>query len=273
MGVITEVHGRNNRLLMIPPFSADSVIKVKGDNNLVVLEKGFASESKIEIIGDDAIVVFSKKFRVKKVKVRLVADGCILYVGNDVSGKILSVNFVPGGLGAASDGSTCTISSGTTFNGLTTIALGEKATNVYIGRNCLFAKNIVLSTSDNHAIFDTVTYQRLNTSGDVYIGDHCWVCDDVLFLNNSKVANNSVVATRAIVTKKFKDSNILLGGIPAKVIRMGINWDRFLGDNVSDYRSLFEKQQSVMLNDAGFMDKAAFDKMIDNYRARSEVIR
>lgn len=37
---------------------------------------------------------------------------------------------------------------------------------------------------------------------------------------------NSIVGCGAIVTKCFNESNVVLGGIPAKIIKRNTTWDR-----------------------------------------------
>ena len=40
------------------------------------------------------------------------------------------------------------------------------------------------------------------------------------------IANNSVIGASAVVTKGFEESNVIIAGNPAKVIKRGINWRR-----------------------------------------------
>lgn len=43
---------------------------------------------------------------------------------------------------------------------------------------------------------------------------------------NTKIPDDSIVGWGSIVTKVFHEPNIILAGIPAKIIKRGINWDR-----------------------------------------------
>lgn len=54
--------------------------------------------------------------------------------------------------------------------------------------------------------------------GEVTVGDNVWLGRGVMVLKDSHVGSNCVVAAGSIVTKKF-DDNIVIGGIPAKVIK------------------------------------------------------
>jgi acetyltransferase-like isoleucine patch superfamily enzyme len=90
----------------------------------------------------------------------------------------------------------------------------------------LFAYDIDIRTGDSHSIIDTITNERVNHARDVIIGNHVWVAAHVSILKGSYISDNSVIATRALVTKRFEVPNILIGGIPARKIKSNINWDR-----------------------------------------------
>lgn len=50
--------------------------------------------------------------------------------------------------------------------------------------------------------------------------------NDVKIGKNTKIPDNSIVGWGSIVTKVFNEPNIILAGIPAKIVKRGINWDR-----------------------------------------------
>lgn len=43
---------------------------------------------------------------------------------------------------------------------------------------------------------------------------------------NVKISDNSIVGWGSIVTRKFDEPNVIIAGIPAKVVKRGVNWDR-----------------------------------------------
>lgn len=113
------------------------------------------------------------------------------------------------------------------FNGVVDMICGEKNTNIQIGNNGLYA-SFSIRTSDNHPIYDIYSNKRLNIPGDIVIGDDCWICDDVLILNNSFISSGCIVATRSLVTSLKTNKNSLIAGIPAKVKREGVYWKKDL---------------------------------------------
>ena len=55
------------------------------------------------------------------------------------------------------------------------------------------------------------------------IGDNARICAGAKVLGNVKLGNNVVVAAGAVVVNSFEQDNIILGGIPAKVISKNEN--------------------------------------------------
>ena len=106
------------------------------------------------------------------------------------------------------------------------IAVTEPNSKISIGSDCMFAYDIDIRTGDSHSIIDSITNERINYAQNVTIGNHVWVASHVSILKGVHISDNSVIATRAVVTKSFTEHNILIGGIPAKKIKENINWNR-----------------------------------------------
>ncbi|MBP3922906.1 MAG: acyltransferase [Ruminiclostridium sp.] len=106
------------------------------------------------------------------------------------------------------------------------IVLPESGNRIEIGNDCMFSFGIQIRTEDGHAIYDMNTKKLVNKGGTCIIGDHVWVCSNVMIMKNTFINNNSIAAAGALVTKKFTEPNIIIGGNPAKIIKREINWDR-----------------------------------------------
>ncbi len=52
----------------------------------------------------------------------------------------------------------------------------------------------------------------------IKIGNNCWIGAGVVFLDGAELGDGCVVAANAVVTKKFPP-NVVIGGIPAKILR------------------------------------------------------
>ncbi|EMD6908065.1 acyltransferase [Escherichia coli] len=97
---------------------------------------------------------------------------------------------------------------------------------VKIGKDCMLSSGIVFRSCDGHTIFDISTNAILNKANPIILGDHVWVGAEATFLKGSEIPNNSIVGTGSIVSKKFTEENTAIAGIPASVVKKGINWDR-----------------------------------------------
>jgi acetyltransferase-like isoleucine patch superfamily enzyme len=74
--------------------------------------------------------------------------------------------------------------------------------------------------SENHIFSDSDKLIREQgvTSKGIKLGNNIWVGAKVTFLDGCIVGNNSVVAAGAVVNGIFPD-NVVLGGVPAKIIK------------------------------------------------------
>ena len=97
---------------------------------------------------------------------------------------------------------------------------------VYIGSNVMCASNINFIPSDAHSIFSKDTWQLLNFNKPIVIGNNVWIATDVNILKGSQIANNNIVGTGSVVTKKFDEENTVIAGNPAKVIKRNVIWER-----------------------------------------------
>jgi acetyltransferase-like isoleucine patch superfamily enzyme len=101
------------------------------------------------------------------------------------------------------------------------IALTESK-DIRIGNDCLFSSDIDIRTGDSHSIISEG--KRINQAKDVLIHNHVWVGAHCSILKGSTILENSIVATRSVVTKQFDKSGLILAGNPAGIIKEGINW-------------------------------------------------
>ncbi|HEI3816188.1 TPA: acyltransferase, partial [Escherichia coli] len=66
----------------------------------------------------------------------------------------------------------------------------------------------------------------LNASKPIILGDHVWVGAKATFLKGTVIPNNSIIGTGSIVSKEFTEQFTAIAGIPAEVVKTGVNWDR-----------------------------------------------
>ncbi len=172
-------------------------ISVKGLNNSIKIESGaFLNNVSIEINGDNNCLIIGKS--------TLFSEGGRIRI-EDNSNKVIIGN---------------TVAISHLF-----ISVSDNKTSVEIGDNCLISSQVIIRTSDSHSIISKETGQRLNQGANVIIGNHCWIGYGATILKGSCIGADSVVATGAIITGLESPSNSVIAGVPAKVVKTGINWN------------------------------------------------
>jgi len=91
---------------------------------------------------------------------------------------------------------------------------------IEIGKDFLCAWNVFITDSDWHQI------DGQNHQGDVKIGDHVWVANNNNILKGTIIGNNCIVASNSKITNKIFPDNVLIGGIPPKILKFNIKWAR-----------------------------------------------
>lgn len=104
----------------------------------------------------------------------------------------------------------------------TTIAILEGG-SITIGDDCLFSYNVEVRNSDSHSLMDDKG-NRINYAKDVVIGNHVWMAQRAIVLKGAIINDGCVVAANALVTNHFFEPASLLGGLPARVMKSGIDW-------------------------------------------------
>lgn len=99
-----------------------------------------------------------------------------------------------------------------------------EGTKIKIGENCLFSSEITFRTGDSHSLLD-LKGNRINPSKDIEIKDHVWIGHKVSINKGVTIQENSVIGTGAIVTRTFLEGNVVIAGVPAKIVKENINWD------------------------------------------------
>jgi acetyltransferase-like isoleucine patch superfamily enzyme len=91
---------------------------------------------------------------------------------------------------------------------------------VAIGRECIVADRVMLIDFD-HGVVEVERPIRLQGiyKRDVDVGSNVWIGYGACILRGVRIGDNCVVGTSAVVTKDVPD-NAVVGGVPARVLRM-----------------------------------------------------
>jgi acetyltransferase-like isoleucine patch superfamily enzyme len=92
--------------------------------------------------------------------------------------------------------------------------------HVEIGRECIVADRVMLIDFD-HGVVEVERPIRLQGiyKRDVRVGCNVWIGYGACILRGATVGHNSVIGTNAVVTGDVPE-NAVVGGVPARVIRM-----------------------------------------------------
>lgn len=185
-----------------------NAIEIAGENSTLVLERATTFTGFIKIQGDRSHV--------------RVAEGCV------IAGKI----------NIRSDDCIVSIGPGTTANGIS-IQMHEPG-SVVIGGDCMISKEVYISNSDIHPIYDRSSDRRINPARSIEIGDHVWLGLRVMVLKGAVVGNGSVIGAGSIASGSIPE-NCIASGAPARVVREDVRWERdFLAADLASIPVTFD---------------------------------
>ena len=87
------------------------------------------------------------------------------------------------------------------------------------------SSEIRISATDSHSIVDKNNGYRLNYSKDIVIGNHVWIGARSTILKGVTINEGAIIGASSLVTKNVL-ANTIVGGVPAKLIKVGIEWKR-----------------------------------------------
>ena len=190
-------------------------IKIKGKNNTFDRKNIFMKKCKLTIVGDNNYIKIGNMSYLQNTNITIFGNNNKIVLGE----KVFVLN---GDFYLEDSNNDLKIGDKTTFSGNTHLALTE-GRKIVIGENCLFSSNIVFRTGDSHSILN-LQGERINYGEDISVENHVWFTLNVTVLKGTKILKDSIIATGSIVTKEFEESNVILGGNPAKIIKRDINW-------------------------------------------------
>lgn len=107
------------------------------------------------------------------------------------------------------------IDRGSRFPGLSAGCHIDGRNGIQLGRNVWIGPRVSL-VSQNHDMCD---YSQYVAARPIVVGDDCWLGVNSVVLPAVELGNHVVVAAGAVVTKSFPLDDVLLAGVPARVIR------------------------------------------------------
>ncbi len=115
-----------------------------------------------------------------------------------------------------------TLGDGFHINAETTLICRKEIT---FGQDCLLSWHVLVMDSDLHRIVG-LQGTAINPDAAITVGDHVWIGCRALIVKGSRIGSHCVVAAQSVVSGTFDASHCLLAGVPARVVKEGIDWQR-----------------------------------------------
>ncbi len=173
---------------------------------------------RISMTGSNNRLVIGEGARISHTNIRLKGSNQTLIIGSHVHYRKGKIYICSGSNGVV------TIGDKTTVEGAYLLCDGE--CEIKIGEDCMFSTDIMIRTGDKHPIYDLGSGQYINMSQTVTVEDRVWIARDVMVLKGSKIKKGSIVGAKSLVTKVDHQENSVLAGVPVKVVKNNIRWER-----------------------------------------------
>ena len=190
-------------------------VRKKGKNNRIEAPCALLKKVRITVHGNNNQIVIGDFVKLEGASIAIYGDNNRVEIGawSTLMGTELHIE---------KHGGSIEIGEHTRILGKTHLAVLE-GTSIRIGKDCLFSSDIHFRTGDSHSVLD-LEGRRINPSEDITVGDHVWFGTKVTCLKGAKIPAHSIVGACALVTGKFDEPNCVLAGVPAKVVKKGVDW-------------------------------------------------
>ena len=205
--------------------------KIKGQDNRIEAPCALMKGTKIRISGHNNRVIL-EDFSV-------LDHGTVTIHGSNNTIRVGSWSRLNGtDLFIEDDGNRIEIGEHGRLYGYVELAAME-GTSITVGPDCLFSSDVRFRTGDSHSVLD-LSGRRINASRSITVGEHVWFGRNVTLLKGAEIGSHCILGTGAVVTGKFPESNCSVAGVPAKVIKKGVDWSLRripLGETAEDFQA------------------------------------
>ena len=93
-----------------------------------------------------------------------------------------------------------------------------KERKIYLGKNLLMGPCVQIHCGHHGTKLGTPMMEQPGKEADIVIGDDVWLCGGCIVTSGVKIANGVIVAANAVLTKDVEEENVIVGGVPAKIV-------------------------------------------------------
>ena len=127
--------------------------------------------------------------------------------------------------------------------------LTKEANLIEIGNNVTISTSVKFVTHDNSV--KLLFPDKSDCFGKIKIGNNCFVGENAIIMYGVTLADNIIVAAGSVVTKSFSESNIIIGGNPARIIG---DWETFK-NKMADKAIKRNELEERLFEDSSFLVK------------------
>jgi acetyltransferase-like isoleucine patch superfamily enzyme len=98
---------------------------------------------------------------------------------------------------------------------------------IVLGSNVRVGFQVQFIDTSIHQLIDLSTLEKLPLNGTIHLDDYNWVGNRTTIMKNTQTPVNCIIASNSLINKDYTTlgENILIGGIPAKLLKENISRD------------------------------------------------
>ncbi|ACQ79451.1 Acetyltransferase (isoleucine patch superfamily) [Beutenbergia cavernae DSM 12333] len=227
------------------------------DGNVIEADE-VPSGTKITFKGRNNRLVVAPSARLGRLEVVFDCDNGVVEVGPS-SG-------VPALMATMRVGQDARVVIGANVSTTGTVAISAvEGVEVRIGDDVMMAEQVQIRADDGHPIFDVRTGRRVNPARSISIGAHVWLGFRSSMLGGATIGDGSVIGLGAVVKGRIPN-NCIAAGVPARVVRRDVAWER---PHLSLVKPYYKPDASTVTTSAYWAPTAQPDRPSARRRVRA----
>ena len=107
------------------------------------------------------------------------------------------------------------------LTGASTIICHHK---INLGEAVLVSWEVLIMDTDQHSIYDA-TQKPVNADAAIFIHSKVWIGARATILKGVEIGAHNVIGAHSLVSRSFEETQQILAGNPARVVKKAIEWD------------------------------------------------
>lgn len=198
-----------------PKTSQVADLAEQGQGNILEIDASAKINLPVRVRGNNNRLFIGRNVQLNGRILEIIGNDCSISLHDDIRWR--------GIIRCRHDDSHITMGRATTS--MHAIVTLHEPGRITIGEDCMFSGDVRMDVSDMHSIMDRATGERINKARDIAIGDHVWLADGVTVLKGCQIGNGSIAGAKSLVGGIIPE-NVMVAGVPAKIIRENVEWNR-----------------------------------------------